>query len=84
MGNCVRLNIWYFIKGKVNETKRLVESFHIYTDEQFISFLEINVTNLNGHKNLGGINDPINLYEDTILHYAVFHKRIKLIEKEGY
>ena len=80
MGNCVRLNIWYFIKGKVNETKRLVESFHIYTDEQFISFLEINVTNLNGHKNLGGINDPINLYEDTILHYAVFHKRTKLIK----
>ena len=22
----------------------------------------------------------MNLYEDTILHYAVFHKRIKLIE----
>ena len=24
------------------------------------------------------LNDPVNMYEDTLLHYAVFHNREKL------
>ena len=61
--------------------RRIVENFQLYSDDRFIQFIEQNIINSPNNKNkINKINDPVNLYEDTILHYAVFHKRTKLIE----
>jgi ankyrin repeat protein len=65
----------------VDSKRRLVENYQLYSDTKLIQFINQNIINSNTNsKPKNKINDPVNLYEDTILHYAVFHKRIKLIE----
>ena len=66
----------------MDSKRRLVENYQLYSDTKLIQFIDQNIIHSNSNKNSKGnkINDPVNLYEDTILHYAVFHKRIKLIE----
>jgi ankyrin repeat protein len=65
----------------VDSKRRLVENYQLYSDTKLIQFINQNIINSNTNsKSKNKINDPVNLYEDTILHYAVFHKRIKLIE----
>ncbi len=65
----------------MDSKRRLVENYQLYSDTKLIQFINQNIINSNTNsKPKNKINDPVNLYEDTILHYAVFHKRIKLIE----
>ena len=65
----------------MDSKRRLVENYQLYSDTKLIQFINQNIINSNTNsKSKNKINDPVNLYEDTILHYAVFHKRIKLIE----
>ena len=65
----------------MDSKRRLVENYQLYSDTKLIQFINQNIINSNTKsKSKNKINDPVNLYEDTILHYAVFHKRIKLIE----
>ena len=65
----------------MDSKRRLVENYQLYSDTKLIQFINQNIINSNtNRKSKNKINDPVNLYEDTILHYAVFHKRIKLIE----
>ena len=65
----------------MNEARRLVENYYLFSDQKFISFLEANVLKTNDKsKGENKINDPVNLYEDTILHYAGFHNKEKLVD----
>lgn len=65
----------------MNEARRLVENYYLFSDQKFISFLEANVLKTNDKsKGENKINDPVNLYDDTILHYAVFHNKEKLVD----
>ena len=67
----------YIKQGNVNEARRLVENYYLFSEQKFISFLEANVLKSKGENK---INDPVNLYDDTILHYAVFHNKEKLVD----
>ena len=67
----------YTKQGNVNEARRLVENYYLFSEQKFISFLEANVLKSKGENK---INDPVNLYDDTILHYAVFHNKEKLVD----
>lgn len=65
----------------MDSKRRLVENYQLYSDTKLIQFINQNIINSNTNsKSKNKINDPVNLYEDTILHYAVFHKRTKLIK----
>ena len=65
----------------MNEARRLVENYYLFSDQKFISFLEANVIKTSDKsKGENKINDPVNLYDDTILHYAVFHNIEKLVD----
>jgi len=69
MGNC----------GSNSNQRSIVENFHILPEKSLINFLENSycVVVENGRKttDYNKLNDVINMYEDTILHYSVFHKK---------
>ena len=73
----------YKLKGGAAGSRRLIENYHLYTDENLISFITTNLLN-NDLTNYDvcsqKINQSVNKYEDTILHYAVYHKREPLIK----
>lgn len=55
----------------------------LFSEDKFILFLEANIvskTNTTGKVEQNKINDPVNIYNDTILHYAVFHNKERLID----
>jgi ankyrin repeat protein len=73
--------------------KSLIENFELYSDNEFIEYIQKNVltdnndndkTSRNNSKNkfheYNKLNEPINYFDDTILHYAVYQKRKKLIQ----
>lgn len=87
----MRMNHLYYQQGNINEARRIVENYHLYSDSKFIAFIEANLVQKNNDKskNYSKLNDPVNLvriilinqqYDDTLLHYAVFHNKEKLIK----
>ena len=61
----------------------MIENYHLYSDDKLISFIKTNLLNneLSNYEACSKkINQPVNKYEDTILHYAVYHKRQELIK----
>ena len=77
------------IQGGVSGSRRIVENYHLYSDTKLISFITSNLLNnkLSDKEFCAQkLNEPVNKYEDTILHYAVYHKReplIKFLIKNG-
>ena len=66
-----------------------MENYHLFSDTKRISFITSNLLK-NDFSNkevvAAKLNEPVNKYEDTILHYAVYHKReplIKFLIKNG-
>ena len=56
----------------------------MFSDQKFINYIQSYVLNKENNKEeidkkKNRLDDPVNKYDDTILHYAVFHKREKLI-----
>ena len=80
----IKLIIYYLYKqGSVAGSRRLVENYHLYTDTKIISFISSNLlrNDINNKKICAEkLNEPVNIYEDTLLHYAVYHRRKQLIE----
>ena len=76
-------------QGGVSDSRRLIENYHLYSDTKLISFLTNNLLkNDLSNKEFCAmkLNEPVNKYEDTLLHYAVYHKReplIKFLIKNG-
>ena len=61
----------------------MIENYHLYSDSKLISFITSNLLNndLSNYQVCSQkINQSVNKYEDTILHYAVYHKREQLIK----
>ena len=61
----------------------MIENYHLYSDSKLISFITSNLLNndLSNYQACSQkINQSVNKYEDTILHYAVYHKREQLIK----
>ena len=57
----------------------MVENYLLFSEDKFILFLETNIiSKTNPEQNK--INDSVNVYNDTILHYAVFHNKERLID----
>ena len=77
------------IQGGVSGSRRIVENYHLYSDSKLISYITANLLkNDLSNKEFCAqkLNEPVNKYEDTILHYAVYHKReplIKFLIKNG-
>ena len=77
---------WFLIilkKGGAAGSRRLIENYHLYSDSKLISFITSNLLNndLSNYQVCSQkINQSVNKYEDTILHYAVYHKREQLIK----
>ena len=67
----------------------MIENYHLYSDVKLISFLTNNLLKndlSNKEFCAAKLNEPVNKYEDTLLHYAVYHKReplIKFLIKNG-
>ena len=77
------LNHINFIIKSGGGSRRLIENYHLYSDSKLISFISSNVleNNLSNYELCSQkLNQPVNKYEDTILHYAVYHKREQLIK----
>jgi len=72
MGNC----------GSNSSQRSIVENFHILPDKKLIEFLEGSyctvVENGEKKKDYAKLNDVVNMYEDTLLHYSIFHKKNEL------
>ena len=73
------------------DEKSLIETFELFSDNYFIDYIQKNILkdNENGRKNSqtnnelsenNKLNSPINYFDDTILHYAVYQKRKELIQ----
>lgn len=87
-------NYFYFLMGSLcekDEERSLIENFELYSDNYFIEYIQKNIlkdnendrknssTNRQLHEN-NKLNSPINYFEDTILHYAVYQKRKNLVQ----
>lgn len=87
-------NYFYFLMGSLcekDEGRSLIENFELYSDNYFIEYIQKNIlkdnendrknssTNRELHEN-NKLNSPINYFEDTLLHYAVYQKRKELIQ----
>ena len=74
----------HHLQGSVSETKCLIENYHLFSDNEFIKYLKskANVLPKDNSKIQyeSKINDPVNVFGDTILHYAVFHNKVALID----
>ena len=82
---CVKKIIFFIfiLQGGVSGSRRIVENYHLYSDTKLISFITANLLNnkLSDKEFCAQkLNEPVNKYEDTILHYAVYHKRDALIK----
>ena len=70
-------------------SRRIVENYHLYSDTKLIAYITQNVfkNDLSNKEFIAQkLNEPCNKYEDTLLHYAVYHKReplIKFLIKNG-
>ena len=74
----------YCLQGSISETKCLIENYHLYSDNEFIKYLKSKANVLPKENSKvqyeSKINEPVNVFGDTILHYAVFHNKVALID----
>ena len=73
-----------------DDERSLIENFELFSDNYFIEYIQKNILKDNENdrqksstkrelaKN-NKLNSPINYFEDTLLHYAVYQKRKDLI-----
>jgi len=71
------------------DERSLIETFELFSDNYFIEYIQKNILNENERKNsltnnelsdANKLNSPINFFDDTLLHYAVYQKRKELIK----
>ena len=74
-----------------DDERSLIENFELFSDNYFIEYIQKNILKDNENdrqksstkrelaKN-NKLNSPINYFEDTLLHYAVYQKRKDLIQ----
>ena len=72
--------------GGVSGQRRLIENYHLFSDTKLITnnLLKNDLTNKEFCEMK--LNEPVNKYEDTLFHYAVYHKGeplIKFLLKNG-
>ena len=61
----------------------MVENYHLFSDSKLIAYITSNLLKndlSNKEFCASKLNEPVNKYEDTLLHYAVYHKREPLIK----
>ena len=61
----------------------MIENYHLYSDTKLISFITNSLLKndlTNKEFCAVKLNEPVNKHEDTLLHYAVYHKREQLIK----
>ncbi len=91
MGGCVRYILIILYQISSNDIKSIVEHFHFLDDKKFIDYCETKLVYdiKEGKKvrNYSKINDIINVvskiiytiqFDDTIIHYSVYHDRYEL------